>query len=405
MGDQLSSDLASLRINRNEAPPPASRTWLVGLVVVGALGAGGFYGYDRVSPALWKTEVTTTEVLLVSPAEGSTELTALGYVVAQRQSHVACKVLSKIAKMEVHEGDHVKEGQVLFRTEDAEQKAALSAARSRSAAAHARITAALASHHQAKQRFDRESALVRYEAMEKATADDRLEEMKSLEAAMKAAELDAVAADDDVHAREVDLANTVVTAPFDGIVIGKPLDVGELVGTVTEKPAVELHDPNTLKAEIDVPEKRLGKIKLNGPAEIILDSFPDNRFRAKVDEIGTRVDRSKGTVVVKLSFLDMPPILLPDMRARAGFLTEKLDEHAMKEPPKTIVPKTAITERGGAQVVFVIEGDHVRMENVTLGPAFGTGFELKTGPRVGTKVVENPPATMADGNPVKEKTN
>jgi RND family efflux transporter MFP subunit len=378
---------------------------MVGVFVVIALGASGYVGYEKASPSLWKTEVSTTEIIVVSPAQASTELTALGYVVAQRDSHVACKVLSRIAKMEVHEGDTVKEGSVLFRVEDAEQKAALTAARSRAAATRARIKAASASYAQAKQRYARENVLVGYDAMEKATAEDRLEEMHVLEASLVASELDAKAADDDVSSREVDLSNTVVTAPFDGVVIGKPLDIGELVGTVTEKPAVELCDPGTLLAEIDVPEKRLDKIKVGGPTEVVLDAYPEDRYRGIVQEIGTKVDRSKGTVIAKVRLLDLPPHLLPDMRARAGFLTEKLEDKALKEPPKTIVPRSGIAERGGSKVVFVVDDGRVRMVPVTLGPEFGGGFELRKGPEPGTKLVANPPETMADGQPVKEKAN
>jgi RND family efflux transporter MFP subunit len=403
--DQLSSDLASLRIDRREAPPSGSKAWILALLLIPAIGAGGYYGWLSIAPQIYKTEVATTEIIVVSPAQASTELTALGYVVAQRDSKVACKVLSRVLEMDVREGDHVKAGQVLFKAEDREQRAALAEARSRAAATRARIASARASLAQAKQRYRRESTLVDYEAMEKATAEDRLEEMKSLDAASAAAELDAVAADDDVKAREVDLSNTIVCAPFDGVVIGKPLDVGELVGTVTEKPAVEIADPDSLLAEIDVPEKRIDKIKIGGPAEVVLDAYPDNRYRGVVEEISTRVDRSKGTLVVRVKLLDLPPRLLPDMRARAGFLTEKIDDKALKEPPKTIVPRSAVAERGGQKVVFQIEEGHVKLLPIELGPPFGVGFELKKGPGEGTKLVADPPETMADGQPVKEKNN
>jgi RND family efflux transporter MFP subunit len=213
-----------------------------------------------------------------------------------------------------------------------------------------------------------------------------------------------VAAEEELRAAEVQLNYTTVRAPFDGVVLGKPLNVGELVGTMTEKPAVELCDPNTLLAEIDVPERRIEKVKLDGPAEVVLESYPDARYRATVQEVGSRVDRSKGTVIVKLKMLEVPERLLPDMRARANFLTEALDAKAVKEKPRTVVPRTAIAERGGAKVVFQLEDGRVRMVPVTLGPEFANGFELKSGPAVGTVLVSEPPATMADGQPVKEKS-
>jgi RND family efflux transporter MFP subunit len=201
----------------------------------------------------------------------------------------------------------------------------------------------------------------------------------------------------------VQLDYTVVRAPFSGIVRGKPLDEGELLGTFNEKPAVDLYDPETLLAEIDVPEKRLEKIRTDGPAEIVLEAYPESRWRAAVVEVGAGVDRSKGTVVAKLRFIDRPPRLLPDMRARANFLTEELDAAAAKAPPKVVVPKSAIAERGGAKVVFRVEEGRARMVPVTLGPEFGGGYELRAGPSPGTELVEDPPETLADGQPVKEK--
>ena len=90
-----------------------------------------------------------------------------------------------------------------------------------------------------------------------------------------------------------------------------------------------------------------------------------------------------------------------DMSARVSFLSEALDEAAMKEPPKIVVPGAAVTERGGVKVVFVVEGDRVRMVPVTLGPAFGSGFELQNGPRPGTQVISTPAPELKDGQKVK----
>jgi RND family efflux transporter MFP subunit len=403
MSDQLSHDLASLRIDRTAAPPRSSGP-LVAVVVLAALGAGGYFGYQKFAPEVFKTEVSTTEVLQVSPAQSSTELTAVGYVVAQRQSKIACQILTRVAAMLVREGDHVKSGDVLFRVEDAAQKAALSAARSRAFASRARIHTATATLAELKQQLARETRLAEAQVLATANAEDRVEQVKAAEASLKAAEQDAAAADEEVHAAEVQLDYTVVKAPFDGIVLGKPLDVGELVGTMTEKPAVELCDAGTLMAEIDVPEKRLDKIKLGGPAEIVLETYPDNRYRGTVKEVGSRVDRSKGTVVVKLDFLEKPERLLPDMRARAGFLTEKLDEKVTKQPDKIVLPKSAVAERGGRKVVFKIDDGKVHMIPVKLGPEFAGGYELLEGPPPQTLLVADPPPTMGEGQPVKEKS-
>jgi HlyD family secretion protein len=95
--------------------------------------------------------------------------------------------------------------------------------------------------------------------------------------------------------------------------------------------------------------------------------------------------------------------VLPDMSARVSFLTSELDKEAMQAPPKTIVPSSAVVDRAGAKVVFRLEDGVVRMTPVTLGPAFGNGFEVQSGVSSGTKLVNNPPQGLADGQKIKER--
>jgi hypothetical protein len=96
--------------------------------------------------------------------------------------------------------------------------------------------------------------------------------------------------------------------------------------------------------------------------------------------------------------------VLPDMSARVSFLTKELDQQALKAPPKLVVPASALADRGGAKVVFVVDGDRVRMTPVTLAGPNGSGFELKAGPGAGTRVVRDPPADLGDGQLVKQKS-
>jgi multidrug efflux pump subunit AcrA (membrane-fusion protein) len=135
----------------------------------------------------------------------------------------------------------------------------------------------------------------------------------------------------------------------------------------------------------------------------VLDAFPQNRLRGKALEVTPKVDRAKATVTVKVEFVDKFEQVLPEMSARVSFLSGELDAQAVKQPPKTIVPDTSLAERGGSKVVFVLEGEQVRMTPVTLGAAFGSGFELVEGPRPGTRVIKNPDAKLSDGQRVKER--
>jgi HlyD family secretion protein len=202
-----------------------------------------------------------------------------------------------------------------------------------------------------------------------------------------------------------------VDAPISGTVVNKPPEVGELVGvdlgsaaSKNDQNVIELADFATLMVETDIPEARLHMVTLGSPCDIALDAFPTRRYRGEAVEINPRVDRAKATVGVKVKFVDAPEGVLPDMSARVSFLSKPLDQQQLAEKPKTVVPGSALADRQGEKVLFVVQEDTVRMQSVTIGGALAGGFELIDGPGPGTRVVSAPPATLTDGQRIKEKS-
>ncbi len=410
MADQLSSDLAALRIER-AAPPP--RGGLVGKLVVaalvlGVLGAGYAVGVPYVRSQVMKAEVELTEIATVSPAQASVELTSTGYVVAQSVSKVAPKVAGKVEKAFVKEGNQVKAGDVLFEIDPADQRASIATAASQVAAARARAQTARAQLSEARVQLTRAETLAHEGISPKATAEDLRARVASLEEGVKAADAEARAAGSLVSALNVTLDGFTVRAPISGTIVNKPPEVGEVVGPqpagiAADMGGVEIADFSTMMVETDVPEQRLSQVKIGGPAEIVLDAYPSKRYRGKAMEITPRVNRTKATVTVKVAFVDDRENVLPDMAARVSFLSSELDKEELKAPPKTIVPGSAVANLDGSKAVFRYEDGRVRLVPVALGPAFGSGFELVRGPPAGTRVVKNPPAELRDGQSVKEK--
>ncbi len=422
MNDHLSADLASLRIDRNTPPP--SRGWLkvvLGLVILGVLGGGVAVAAPHLEAQFFKTPVSTTEIASVSPAQASVELTATGYVQADRTSKVAPKVPGRVLEVHVRQGQKVKQGDPLLDLDPSDNKAGIRAAQSRVAAAYAqaqgakaRIETARAELAAVRLQAERERRLANEGATGTASAEDLEARVKSLEQAVKAAEASAKAANAEASALGAEvgvlktgLRNLKLVAPISGTVINKPPQIGEFVGpqpagVSVDMGGIEIADFTTLVIETDVPEARLHQVKPGAPTEIVLDAFPSKRFRGKVKAITPEVDRAKATVVVKIEFVDEPVGVLPDMAARVSILSKPLDAEAVKAKPKTVVPGSAVTNRAGAKVVFVVEGDQVRMVPVKLGPVFGSGFELERGPAPGTRVVANPPETLADGQRIKQ---
>ncbi len=405
--DQLSNDLASLRIDRSEAARPPNRLPRV-LVYVGILAGLAalalFVGYPMLQSRLFKPEVNVGAIVLLSPAQSQVQLTGTGYVVAETTANVAAKVVGRVAEIFVTEGQTVEKGAVLARLEDVDQKSAVASARARAAASRARIQTARATLAETKQTLAREQQLFERGVSGKAAVEDLERRVDSLAAAVRAAEADAQAADAEARALEVQLGSYLVTAPIPGTIVDKLVEVGEVVSPGIGAPGVvQLVDFDSLVVEVDVPEPRLGQIKVGAPTEIMLDAYSTERYRGSVKEIGHRVNRAKATVPVKVAFVDRPKEVLPDMAARVSFLTEALDEKTLKEPPKLVAPAAAIVQRNGIDVVFVIDDGKVRMAQVAAGAPFQGGRELSSGPPAGTKVVLDPQPSLQDGQTVKER--
>ncbi|MFO0554430.1 MAG: efflux RND transporter periplasmic adaptor subunit [Polyangiaceae bacterium] len=404
MSEQLSRDLASLRIDRSGPKPP--NRFLRALLVLSLLGAIGWgankVGRPYVESQLFKTEVGVTEISAISPTQASVDLTSTGYVVPQKTARVGAKVVSRIIKTELREGQLVKQGDVLFELDGLDQEALIASAKARAAAAGARIATARAQRAELELELGRQEKLLESGAVPKGPVDDLRMRLASSDALIKAAEAETAAAYAEVEALKVGLKNLTITSPIDGVIALKPAALGDI--TNPAMPLADMFDPASLVVEVDVPEARLALAKPGGPCEISLDALPAERFKGLVVEVGPRLNRAKATALVKVRFVKPPELLRPEMSARVSFLQSELDEAALKAPPTIVVPASAVVDRGGAKAVFVLDGGKVRLVMVSLGDAMGAGFVLRDGPPPGTRVVKDPPAELKDGQAVKEKS-
>lgn len=405
MNDQLSSDLASLRINRDApAPPSLIRRAIVPVLVLAAIVGAGWFGWQKLEAQIMKQEVKTTEVILLSPSQAEVQVTATGYVIPQRTSKVGAKLPGRLAKVLVKEGDTVKEGQVLAQLEDEDQRSQIFAASSKVGVASARIATARANLAELSQQVERERALVASGAVGKANLENLVAREAALRESVKAAEAEAHSAQADVGTFGVGLKDRTILAPLGGRIVTKPATVGEFVGGIGNVGLIaEIVDFDSLLVETDVPETRLHMVKLGGPAEIVLDAYPNKRYRGVATELGQRVNRAKATIVVKVKFTDAAENVLPEMSARVSFLSKAITDAALKEAPKRVVASEAIVERNGQKVVFTVDSGTLHAFPVKVGgPVGGSSVELLDGPAPGVKVVAKPRADTADGQRVKE---
>ncbi len=274
------------------------------LVVGGAVAVALALPYAKAR--VFKTEVATTEIGLVSPAQATVDLSATGYVVPQVVAKVGAKVTGRVVKVSIHEGSVVKAGDVLFELDPSDQKSAVAAAaarvqaaRTKAAVAHSRAEVARANVTETRIQLERNRKLAERGAANAATVDDLAAHLASLESQVRAAEGDAVAAEADARVAEAEmstqstnLTNMTIAAPMNGTAATKPAEVGDVVtptGTL-----VELVDFDSLRVEVDVPESKLGMIKVGSPCEVVLDAYPDKRQRGEVTEPSPRPRQGHG---------------------------------------------------------------------------------------------------------------
>ena len=412
--ERLADELASLRLDRGK-PERAARGgardggksgvagWIVALLLLIGLGVGGFFVYREGSGRIFSEDVELGAVTLMSPSQSDVTLVATGYVYARKKANVAPKAGGRLARL-VDEGTVVKEGQIIAELESADAQAALAQVRADIAAGRAKVERARADVADAQTRWKRENDLMSRGAGTQAALDDAKARLDQAQSTLASAEADVHAVEARQNAVNVQLENTKVRAPFSGTVLRKLSEVGEVVPPMTLTGILTLASLDDLEVQADVAEAQFHKVRVGTPAEIILDAFPDKRFRGQVSEVRQLVDRSKASVTVKVKFTDSSAGVLPDMAAKVSFLTKALDDDALKAAPKLIVPADAVVDSGGHKVVFTIDDGHAKALAVTVRGPFGDGtVELQTGPMTGTRVIRNPGDKIRDGVSVKEK--
>jgi RND family efflux transporter MFP subunit len=313
--------------------------------------------------------------------------------------------MGRLSRLLVDEGDVVKENQVLAEIESADAHAQLSQLHADILASQAKIERARADVADAELKLSREDELLKRGAGTQATFDDAKVRVAAVRAQLRAAEADERATSARQAATAVALENTKVRAPFAGTIVRKLSEVGEVLSPNSSAATglFLIASLDDLEVQADVAEAQYVKVRVGTPAEIILDAFPDRRFRGRVNEIRQTVDRAKAAVTVKVGFVDDTKGVLPDMAAKVSFLSKALDQAALKAAPKLTAPADALADRGGRKVLLTIDDGHVRELAVTTGPLIGNQVELTSGPVTGTKIIRHPTEKLREGSAVKEK--
>jgi RND family efflux transporter MFP subunit len=397
-------DISRLKIERGakpQAPGQRSRRrrWVkialmaAVLAIVAAIAAGRFGG---------KVSVDTVTVAQAYPAQNYTLLNATGYVVAQRKAALSSKATGRLEWLGVLEGSRVKKDEVVARIENRDVAATLGQAQANVKVAQANLEQGQAELLDAQANFKRSADLLNQKFIAAATYDTAQARLTKAKANISGYTAAIAAARANAQAAQVALDQTVIRAPFDGVILTKNANVGDNItpfssAADSKGAVVTIADMDTLEVEADVSESSLSKIRVDQPAEIQLDAFPELRLAGTVSRMVPTVDRSKATLLVKVRFVDRDPRVLPDMSAKVAFLSKAVPPEDRK--PVTAVQPAAIATRDGKPVVFVFDADKVTQVAVTQGRKIGELVEVR-GVKPGQKVVLAPDAKLQDGQAV-----
>lgn len=386
-------DLSSLRINRdkNDDPKPSgSRViWIVGAMILLIIIIAWFLFRGFMAPAI---KVQTAPVMMTSPSQMSAVLNASGYVVAQQKASVASKGTGRLEYLGVEEGDRVKRGQILARLEDKDVIAVLEQAR-------ADLEVTRADRDESRSNLDRMNALYASQLVSKAELDVAEARYKRVEAMIQSA----AAA---VRGAEVALENTRIRAPFDGTVLTKDADVGEVVAPFASSAnsrgaVVTIADMTSLEVEADVSESNITRVSAGQPCEIVLDAYPDKRYQGYVHKIVPTADRAKATVLTKVRFQERDDRVLPEMSAKVSFLSMESGREPVDNRPRMTVASSSVITRNGRNIVLIVrEGSIVEVPVVT-GMTIGTRTEITEGLTIKDQVVTQPSGDLTAGTPVE----
>lgn len=404
--------LDSLRIERNAEPEGRGSgnvyKWFIGGVLLLALAAAA-YALLRDGPV----EVQTATAVASSSGSGggAAVLNASGYVVARRQATVSSKVTGKVAEVLIEEGMAVKEGQLLARLDESSTRPVYSLSQRQLEAARKNLEEVQVRLAEAERNQRRMTELRKDKLVSELQLDQAQSEAAALNARLEALKSEVQVAEGTVRVRTQDLDDLQVRAPFDGVVVSKDAQPGEMVspisagGGFTRTGIATIVDMDSREIEVDVNEAFINRVKANQKTEAVLDAYPDWVIPSHVINIVPTADRQKATVRVRIGFDVLEPRILPDMGVKVSFLEDRKEGEAVAAAarPSVRIPSGAISKDGDTSFVWRVHDGEVERVAVRTGGERDGQVEVISGLNAGDVVVAQPVEGLSEGASVRPR--
>jgi RND family efflux transporter MFP subunit len=398
-------DLSSLRIGEGQRKSgKAGRRLGIFAALIGVLVivTGAVLAFRDQKPVV---EVTTAQ----KPATGRPALlNASGYVTPRRRATVAAKITGRVTGVFFDEGMHVKNGQILATLDDSDAKRALDSAIADRNSTQAQIIDYQVQLKNAEIELHRANELLTAGVQSQETLDNARTSVDSLKAKIALTKEQVLASDARINEAQQAVDNCVIRAPFEGIIVSKDAQVGEMIspisagGGFTRTGVATIVDMNSNEIEVDVNEAYIARVEPGQPVTAVLDAYPDWQIPSKVRTVIPTADRQKATVKVRISFLKLDPRILPDMGIKVTFLGDAPDTKNGPEAAAT-VPAGALRDENGKKIVFLVKDEKLERRAVTVGTTNGGDAQILAGLVAGDTVVVKGPADLHDGEAVQIK--
>ena len=396
------SKLDQLKIEREPEVESRSGRWLVLTIIAIILVGSAAWWYLKPDPAV---EVRTAVAREVSNQAANTVLNASGYVTARRQATVSSKFTGKISEVLIEEGMQVEKDQVLARLDDVNIRTsyALAEAQLRSSETSRKETQALLI--EARAIYKRTQNLVDRKLASEAEMDRARAGSASLAAQLEHKQADVRVAERQLDVYRQQLEDTIIRAPFAGVVVAKNAQPGEMIspnsagGGFTRTGIGTIVDMGSLEIEIDVNEAYINRVKAGQKIVATLDAYPDWSMPCHVIAIIPTADRQRATVEVRVGFDELDARILPDMGVKVAFQDGSAPGSGRAG---VLIPQSAISENGNKQYVLLVVNNVIERRAIATAGQRGKEILVTSGLSGGDKVVINPPASLENGDRVKE---
>lgn len=396
--------LKELHIDRRNAATKKRKYWPfmlgLGMVLLGVL----YFAFGRKS-----VEVETAVARSAAEGGPTSVLDASGYVTARRLATVSSKITGKVKEVLIEEGQRVKENDILARLDPIDASAQQDLAQAQVASAQSQLAEAQAQLTLAERSLTRQRQLAAQKMIATAVLDTAIADRDSRAARLASLQRNVKVAQDQLEIAKLGIDNTVIRAPFDGVIIAKAAQPGEMISPISAGGGSirtgigTLVDMDSLEVQVDVNEAYIGRVQPKMPVEAVLNAYPDWKIPGEVIAIIPTADRSKATVKVRIALNSKDLRIVPDMGVRVSFL-EEIKAGAPK-PTGAWVPARAVLTNEGKNVVFVVNNEKAMRVEVTTGDTRDADQLITTGLKGGETVILSPPADLKNNARITVKKN